>query len=355
VGNQTLRCFLGSYAEAEHDGVYVCDFDLDTGALSIVSSVSGLKNPTFLDVDAAGMRLYAIGEGSDGQGGKTGTAAAYRITNDGKLELLNEETTVPASTCHITLDRTRRNIIVASYHGGLVGLSPILEDGRIGPAADVKRHEGSSVLPAQNQARAHSVTVDRNNRYAIVCDLGLDRVFTYRLNAEERTLTYVSDVKLAPGSGPRHFAFHPSLPYAYVINELNSTIMVFSYDEKSGLLSSLQTVGTLPDGFTEDNACADIHISPDGRFLYGSNRGHDSIAVYAIHEEYGLLTLVEHASVLGKHPRNFALTPDGSYLLAANRDTNNVIVFARDAASGKLTPTGSSLEVSKPVCVKFLV
>lgn len=352
---KTLRLFLGSYAEADHDGVYVCDFDPETGKLTLVSSVSGLKNPTFLDVDAERMILYTIAEESDDQGNRAGAAAAYRIGEDGTLTLLNRERTVPASTCHITLDRSRQCAIVASYHGGMVGLSPIAEDGSIGPLADLKQHEGSSVLPVQSQARAHSVFIDPNNRFAVACDLGLDKIFTYRLDAKARTLTYVSEVQVAPGSGPRHFAFHPTLPRGYVINELNATITAFEYDAETGTLTELQTVSTLPEDYQGENACADIHISPDGRYLYGSNRGHDSIAVYSIDPDTGKLALVEHTPVQGKHPRNFALSPDGAYLLAANRDTDNVVVFARDAATGKLKPTGHSLTVSKPVCVKFLV
>jgi 6-phosphogluconolactonase len=351
---ERLLCFLGSYADSGSPGVYVCAFDPSNGAMEIISSQSGLQNPTFLDVDADHKRLYALTDTIAADGSRQGGAAAFTIDlAEGTLRPINSMPTVPAPACHITSDRTRQTLLVASYHGGLIGMSPIEADGQVGPAADIVKHEGTSILPVQDRPRAHSVTVDPNNRFAVACDLGLDKVFTYRLDLENKKFVYASETQVSPGAGPRHFVFHPALPRGYVINELNATITAFAYNEETGALTELQTVSTLPEAYRGENACADIHISPDGRFLYGSNRGHDSIAVYAIGES-GELTLVEHASVLGRHPRNFALTPDGRYLLAANRDTNNVVVFHREEASGKLKPTGHVLEVSKPVCVKFL-
>ncbi|MCL6458184.1 MAG: lactonase family protein, partial [Gorillibacterium sp.] len=227
-------------------------------------------------------------------------------------------------------------------------------DGRLGEIKDGQQHVGSSPHPAQNQARCHSATFDANNRFAIVCDLGLDKIISYQLDTVADKLVARSEIKLALGSGPRHFVFHPYLPFAYVINELNSTITGFSYEEESGLLTERQTISTLPASFTEDNACADIHISPDGQFLYGSNRGHDSLAVYAIDSTEGTLTLVEHAPTLGGHPRNFALSPDGRFVWVANRDSNNVVTFSRDADTGKLHPTGHELSISKPVCIQLM-
>ncbi|MCI3923008.1 lactonase family protein [Paenibacillus sp. TRM 82003] len=350
----TKLCFIGSYAEADSSGVYMCAFDPDTGAIELIDGYAGLLNPTFLQADARTKRLYALAELSGEGGSRRGGVAAFAIDETAKtLHLLNIAESAPSSTCHVELDKSRSCLMVSSYHGGLLGLSPILEDGSIGVSAGVVRHEGASVLPVQDRPRVHSVTVDADNRFAIVCDLGLDRVYTYRLDAVAGTLARVSEIAVAPGAGPRHFAFHPSQPFGYVINELNSTVTAFAYDPSTGALREIQTLSTLPSSFEGENACADIHLSPDGRFLYGSNRGHDSIAVYAVGDD-GRLTPVEHASVLGRHPRNFALSPDGRFLLAANRDTNNVVVFARDADTGCLQPTGHSLQLSKPVCVKFL-
>ncbi|XEC97721.1 lactonase family protein [Paenibacillus tarimensis] len=347
--------FIGSYAEASDHGVYACLFDRETGSLELSDQVKGLQNPTFLDVDTEGLKLYALTEELSPEGKRRGAAAAFDIDPDRiTLTPLNKETTVQSTTCHIVLDRSRQNLIVSSYHGGMVGVSPLLEGGKIGITADVHQHEGSSVLPVQNQPRVHSAFIDLSGRFAAVCDLGLDRVFIYKLDPEAPKLVPHGAVSVEPGAGPRHFAFHPTLPYGYVINELNSTITSFSYDEERGNLEVLDTVSTLPDSYEGDNACADIHISPDGKFLYGSNRGHDSIAVYAIDPDKGKLSIVEYAPTLGGHPRNFAISPDGRFLLAANRDSNQIVTFVRDAATGRLQPNGHTLEVSKPVCLKFV-
>lgn len=352
--DKNILAFIGSYADSNQPGLYACRFDAETGAVELIDRAEGLQNPTFLDVDAEHKKLYVITEATDADGKRVGAAAAYDIDPvTGKMSLLNMELTVPATTCHITLDRTRRCIAVSSYHGGMVGVSPLLEDGRIGAASDIRKHKGSSILPVQDRPRAHSVFIDRLNRFAGVCDLGLDRILIYKLDMDRGRLLPHGEVRVAPGSGPRHFAFHPSFSFGYVINELNATITAFSYDEEQGKLSGLQTVSTLPDSYHGENACADIHISPDGKFLYGSNRGHDSIAVYAIDPATGRLELVEHAPTLGGHPRNFAISPDGCYVLVANRDSNNIVTFARDSQTGKLHPAGSELAVSKPVCVKF--
>lgn len=351
---KTLFAFLGSYADEADDSVYVCRFDPDEGELTVTDRASGLKNPTFLDVDPVRRTLYALNEETGASGERSGLAVAYKIDPAaGSLKELNRERTVEAATCHIHLDHTRQSLYTASYHGGLVGVNPILADGSIGPASQVIRHSGSSVLPAQTQARAHSVLTDPANRYAVVCDLGMDQVVSYRVDAAGAKLYRNGSTTLPPGSGPRHFAFHETLPYGYVINELSSTITAFRYNAMNGELTAIQTVSTLPDDYLGDNATADIHLSPDGRFLYGSNRGHDSIAVYSVHQGNGALSLVEHASTRGGHPRNFALSPDGRFLLAANRDGNNIVVFRRDEATGRLQPTGSQLQMQKPVCIRF--
>ncbi|MEW9698359.1 lactonase family protein [Paenibacillus sp. SI8] len=348
--------FIGSYADSKNSGVYVCAYNEQTGTLELVDEAAGLQNPTFLDVDLLKMKLYALTEGVDANQQRCGAAAAFDIDpGTGQLSLLNKETTVPATTCHISLDRTNRFVMVSSYHGGMVGMSPLLEDGRIGATSDIQRHHGASLLPVQDRARAHSVFVDRFNRFAGVCDLGLDRIITYRLDTEASKLIPHKEVQIAPGSGPRHFVFHPSYSYGYVINELNSTITAFSYDEEQGELSEIQTVSTLPDAFAGENACADIHVSPDGAYLYGSNRGHDSIVVFAIDPLNGKLAFVEHAPTLGKHPRNFAISPDGHFVLVANKDSDHIVSFAREPLTGKLLPTGSVLKLSMPVCIKFAV
>lgn len=350
-----ILAFVGSYAGASDPGLYACTFDPDTGALEITDQVSGLQNPTFLALDSLKRRLYALDDITDASGGRKGGAAAFAIDAiEGALRLLGREQTAEGPFCHIELDHTKSTLFMASYHGGSIGVAPVLEDGRIGPQSQSLKHTGSSVHPAQNQARVHSINMDRSNRYAAVCDLGADLIVVYRYDAEGKRLVRHSEVRTAPGAGPRHFVFHPALPYGYVISELNSTITAYRYDGENGVLTEIETVSTLPEAYAGDNATADIHMSPDGRFLYGSNRGHDSIAVYAVDGESGKLTLVEHVPTGGGHPRNFGLSPDGRFLLTANRDGNNIVTFARDAATGRLKPSGPVLEVPKPVCIKFM-
>lgn len=355
TSQQRIFAYIGSYTEPSSSGLHIGTFDAATGELTLTGAVDGLKNPTFLDIDQEALRLYALSEGVDEEGQRYGEASAYTIDlESGQLTVLNRERTVSSPICHITLDQSHHSLMVASYHGGMVGLNPILGDGRIAPLADVHQHTGASVLPVQSQPRAHSVTMDRFNRYALVCDLGADTIIIYKLDVQNQKLIPHSKVSVEPGSGPRHYKFHPTLPYGYVINELNATITAFSYNEAQGQLTAIQTVPTLPSSYQGDNACADIHISPDGRFLYGSNRGHDSIVVYAIDPVNGSLTFVEHASTLGQHPRGFTISDDGQYVLVANRDTDNIVIFHREAQSGQLTPTGHIVHVSKPVCIKLL-
>ncbi|TXK74680.1 lactonase family protein [Paenibacillus sp. N3.4] len=352
--NKKTYAFIGSYADSSNPGVYTCQYDVENGRLELSSQVDGLQNPTFLTVDATNGRLYALTEGMDTNQQRCGAASAYQVNPaNGELTFLNNEITLPATTCHIQLDQSNQVVMVASYHGGMVGLSPVLEDGKIGATADIQQHEGASILSVQDRPRAHSVFLGRENRYVGACDLGLDIIKLYKLDITAKKLIPHRDVHVAPGSGPRHFVFHPSYAFGYVINELGSTVTAFSYDEDFGELTEIQTISTLPDFFEGENACADIHVSPDGNYLYGSNRGHESIVVYAIDPTSGMLTVVEYAPTLGKHPRNFAISPDGRFVFVANKDTDNIVSFSRDALTGKLIPTGSELTLSKPVCIKF--
>lgn len=351
--NQRLLVFAGSYAEANGNGVYVYEFNEETGALSELDHAAGLKNPTFLNVDAAKKRLYSIGETLGEDGKKIGEAIAFAIdVREGKLQLLNRKATVESTTCHIQRDAEGRYLAVASYHGGMVGLLRITEDGQIGELLDVQQHAGSSVNPErQDRPHPHSCFYSPDGQYLFVQDLGLDRIISYSLDAASGKLVRHRETELHPGAGPRHLVFHPGGAYAYVINELDSTITSFAYDAPNGQLTTLETVSTLPEGFEGENGCAEIAVSADGKFIYGSNRGHDSIAVFAVEEETGLLKPVQHVSTEGGHPRHFALMPDGQYLLAANRDSNNIVTFRVHPENGTLQFTGSSITVSKPVCI----
>lgn len=352
--HQRMLVFAGSYAESSASGVYVLQFDESTEQLTLLHEYGGLQNPTFLNVDAARHRLYAIAEGKSPEGAKTGEAVAYAINEaDGSLAQLNRAATTDATTCHIQRDASSEHIIVTCYHGGIVGLVGLTEDGRIGERLDAKQHEGRGQHPErQDRPHPHSSMFSPDGRFLYVQDLGIDRIKIYAIDRDAKSLVLQGETVLHPGAGPRHIAFHPSAPYAYVINEVDSTVTVYDHHAESGALTAKQTISTLPpEGFDGENTCAEITVSQDGRFVYGSNRGHDTIVVYAVDAAAGTLSTVEYVSVEGGHPRHFALTPSGSHLLAANRDSNNIAVFRVNRESGSIAYTGNSAAVSKPVCV----
>ncbi|NGM83279.1 lactonase family protein [Paenibacillus sp. 7124] len=361
--NQPSKLFLyvGSYSGADVNGIHVLQFEPEQGgALTLLSGVKGVANPTFINVDEQRLRLYSIGEKVNGHGVKEGEVIAYSVERESgalseisRTETMLAEGAIATTTCHIARDSGSKFLVVASYHGGQIGLVSLDAEGKTVRLTDFAVHSGRGAHPErQDRPHPHSATFSPDERFLFVCDLGIDVIRAYRINAEKETLELHGDTPLHPGAGPRHFAFHPDGRSAYVINEVDSTITSFTYDAAAGTLSPVVTVPTLPEDYTEENTCAEIALSPDGRYLYGSNRGHDSIVVYAVDPATARLTLVEHTSTHGGHPRHFALTPGGDYLIAANRDSNNLVVFARDSASGKLTFTGHEAQVPKPVCVK---
>lgn len=352
-----LSVYLGTYSRGESKGIYHCRLNLKTGQLSEPELVAEMTNASFLALHPSRLFLYAVGEVSTFQGSPGGAVSGFAIDNaSGRLTPLNSQSSRGGSPCHLIVDRTGRNLLVANYGGGSVAALPIDADGQLGPASAFVQHAGSSVDPRRQQApHAHSIHVSPDNRFAVAADLGLDQLLVYRFDAERGTLVAHDPpaAKVEPGSGPRHFAFHPSGKYAYVINELASTVTAFQYDAPRGTLTALQTISTLTDGYEGNNSTAEVKVSADGRFLYGSNRGHHSVAVFAIDNESGRLTLVQHQSTGGRTPRNFNLEPGGKFLLAANQDTDNVVVFTVDAETGKLSPTGHEVRLSAPVCVVF--
>jgi len=273
------------------------------------------------------------------------------------LTPLNQQSSGGAAPCHISLDREGKWLLGANYSGGSVFVLPIGEDGKLGEATALVKHEGRSVDPRRQTApHAHSINLGPAGRFAFAADLGLDKVLIYRFDAAKGTLTPNDPpfAAAAPGAGPRHFSFHPTGKWAYAINEMNCTVTAYACDAAKGALAPIQSISTLPKGFEGNNSCAEVLVHPLGRFLYGSNRGHDSIAVFAVDAGTGRLTALGHEPTGGKHPRNFRIDPAGKYLLAANRDTNNVVVFGIDAATGGLKPTGHSVSVPGPNCVKML-
>ena len=351
---------FGLLSESRHSGgIYVCRFDGESGGLEPVSVVSGAENPSFLALHPNGSFLYAASEAQEFEGKRQGALYAYAIDAEaGRLEFINRVGSGGQGPCHARVDATGRFLLAANYHGGSVCVAPIGDDGGLEPLSCFIQHEGASgVNPArQDRAHAHSINPDANNRFAYVPDLGQDRIIIYRLDAENGTLAPADMpyVEAEPGAGPRHFAFHPDGRHAYAINELGSTITAFGYDEESGALTATQTVGTLPPGFAGANTTADIHVHPSGRFVYGSNRGHDSIAIFSVDAATGGLAALGHEPTQGMTPRNFAIDPSGEFLLAANQDSDSLVSFRIDAETGGLTPTGEAADIPMPVCIKFL-
>jgi 6-phosphogluconolactonase len=348
--------YIGTYSGGDTDGIHVHRLDMTTGALTPQSSISGITNPSFLDIAPNRRFLYAIGEVSEVNGKPGGAIAAFAIDQQsGALTHVNTESTVGTGPCHISIDQAGRYALVANYGGGSVAILPIREDGSLGEATDFVQHEGSSVDPTrQKEPHAHSIMVAPNNKHAFAPDLGLDKILVYAIDHDRGKLTAQTPGQVDPGQGPRHLDFHPDGKRAYVINEMGNTITVFDYDADAGTLAATQAISTLPEGYSETSHTADIHIHPNGRFLYGSNRGHDSLVVCAIDPDNGQLAVVEIVPTGGANPRNFGLDPTGAYLLVGNQDTNDIFVFSVDGDTGKLTPTGHKAEVPKPVCHKLI-
>jgi len=353
-----LLVYIGTYSGPHSKGIYLSRFDRETGKLSAPELAVETKSPSFLAVHPNRRFLYAVGEIDTFEGKKAGAVSAFSLDRStGKLALLNQQSSGGPGPCHVAVDRSGKCVLVANYGGGSIAALPVAPDGRLSAASAFIQHQGSSVnRQRQEGPHAHFMTTDPANRLALVCDLGLDQVLVYQLDPARGSLTPHNPpaAALEPGSGPRHLAFHPGGRFAYVINEMKSTITVFSFDSRHGVLSPLQTISTLPEDFKGSSSCAEIEIHPSGKFAYGSNRGHDSLAVFAVDAKKGTLSLVEHQSTQGKTPRHFALVPGGKWLLAENQDSDSIVVFGVDAKSGKLTPTGQKLEVGRPVCVQFV-
>jgi 6-phosphogluconolactonase len=358
--SSSVLVYIGTYTGAKSKGIYVTRLDPATGALSAPQLAAESPNPSFLALHPARDFLYAANEIGDFEGKKTGSVSAFafdRLT--GMLRLLNQQSSGGDGPAHLSLDRAGRNVLVANYGGGSVAVLPITPTGTLNPASQVVQHTGSSVNPQrQKEPHAHSIDADNANRFVYVADLGIDKVMIYAFDSAQGKLTAADPafVSAKPGAGPRHVALHPQSRFAYVINELDCTVTVYTRDTARGTLTPMQTISTLPDGVAvaAGYSTAEIAIHPSGKFLYGSNRGHDTLVIYAIDQKTGKLTLVGHESTQGKTPRNFGIDPTGRYLLAANQGSDSVVVFKIDATTGRLTPTGSKIEVGAPVCVTFV-
>jgi 6-phosphogluconolactonase len=350
--------YIGTYTGKESKGIYAYRFDSATGRVSSPGLAAETENPSWLTVHPNQRFLYAANETGNYQGAKSGAVSAFAIDRKtGKLTFLNQVASRGADPCHATVDKTGKNLLVANYSSGNIAVFRLHEDGRLGEASAFVQHTGSSVnRDRQEGPHAHSIAPSPDNRFVLNADLGLDELLVYRFDPEKGSLTANDPpfAKLHPGAGPRHFAFHPNGKFVYVISEMQSTVTAFAYDAARGSLRELQTVSTLPKDFAGESTTAEIRVDDSGRFLYGSNRGHDSIAVFSIDAVKGTLTPVEIVSTGGKEPRNFEIDPTGKYLFAANQNSGSVVVFRIDAKSGRLTPTGEEFKVPSPVCVTFV-
>jgi 6-phosphogluconolactonase len=342
--------YIGTYTRTTSKGIYAVRLDDTTGALSTPELVATTANPSFIALSPDKTHLYAVSEGD--------TLAVPFAVNLQTGRLIPEQVRDSGgkAPCHLMVDHTDRCLVVAHYHTAIVASLPILADGSLGAPGSIIPHTGHSVNPdRQASAHVHSVNISPDNRFVIVCDLGLDKVFTYALDPVHATLTPAATpfVSTAPGAGPRHTAFSPDGRYVFVINELNSTLVSYRYDAANGALHPVDTESTLPPGFTGASSCAEVCVHPNGRFVYGSNRGHDSIAVFGFDGATGKLTPIACTPSGGSNPRNFALSPDGNWLVVANQNTNSLNVFQVDATTGKLSAVAGHATVPLPVCVKF--
>jgi 6-phosphogluconolactonase len=352
-----FRVYFGTYTGKDSRGIYMASFDSETGRLGTPELAGEATNPSFLAIHPSKKFLYAVGEIANFEGQKTGGVSAFAIDPaTGKLTLLNQQSSHGAGPCHVTLDKAGTTALVANYGGGSIASLPIGSDGKLQPAASTIQHEGKSVnAKRQDAPHAHSINLDPDNRFVVAADLGLDKVLVYKFDAKSSTLRRNDPPgTVAPGSGPRHFAFHPSGKFAYVINEIANTVTAFAYDAQTGKLNEIQTITTLPADFSGTSHTAEVVMHPSGKFLYGSNRGHDSLAMFQIDAATGRLTPRGQISTGGKTPRNFNVDPTGKWVLAANQGTGNVVVLKVDPQTGQLSATDQQQSVPAPVCVRFV-
>lgn len=353
-----MLIYIGTYTGPQSKGIYVSRFDSKTGSLSMPELAAETPNPTFLALHPNRRFLYAVGETSSFAGKPGGAISAFTLdAKSGQLTLLNQQSSRGAGPCHLALDSKGQCLLAANYGSGSIVALPIEPDGKLSEAGAFIQHEGSSIN-ARRQAgpHAHFIMADPADRFALTCDLGLDKVLVYRLDPGKASLAPNDppSISIKAGSGPRHLAFHPNGRFAYLINEMGSTLTALSYDSKRGALQELQTVSTLPDDFRGPSSGAEVQVHPSGKFVYASNRGHDSIAVFAADAKTGKLAYLQHQPTGGKIPRHFALDPSGHWLLAENQGSDNIVVFSIDPKSGRLSPTGHTIEVGAPVCVLFV-
>lgn len=352
-----MTVFIGTYTGGPSKGIYAYELNLQDGSLKEMGLAAEADNPSFLAIHPNKKFLYAANEVANFQGKRVGAVTGFTIDpTTGKLERINDQSSGGDGPCHLVVDRSGKNVLVANYGGGSVAVLPMDAEGKLKAASAFVQHKGSSVnSQRQKEPHAHSINVDHENRFAFAADLGMDKILIYRFDAEKGSLTANEPAFAAvkPGGGPRHFALSPDQKHAFVNNEITSSVTAFSCDASKGALTEIHTISTLPPDWKGNNSTAEIQVHPSGKFVYCSNRGHDSVAVFSVSSD-GKLKYVENESTRGKTPRNFGIDPTGKYLIAANQDSNTLAVFRIDPQSGGLTSVGEPVSAPKPVCVKFL-
>ncbi|MBP88864.1 MAG: 6-phosphogluconolactonase [Planctomycetaceae bacterium] len=348
--------FISAFAIGDEGAIHAYRLDETSGELTLVHRTTDVENPFFLALSPDQRYLYSIHAKTFG-GKEHEQVAAYALAErTGKLKLLNRQSARGTAACYLDVDASGKAVLVANYSTGSVASLPVQQDGSLGKAASFIQHAGSSVNPGRQEGpHAHCIVVSPDNRFVYAADLGLDQVLGYRLNATGAKITANRQpfVRTLPGAGPRHLTFHPNGKHVYVINELHNSVSLFDYDSETGILIERQTTSTLPDDFDGTSHCADLKITPNGRFLYGTNRGHDSIAAYSLDDD-GQLSLIAIKPSLGKGPQNLAITPTGELLICANMPSNNVAVFRIDRETGNLKAAGEPIAIPKPSCIMLL-
>ncbi len=350
--SQTIRIFVGTYTQTSSKGIYVYDINSETGIMEYVSHIGDIQNPSFLALSPDGCFLYAVGETSEPHGG----VFAYTVDKLGSLTRLNSQSSGGAGPCSIDVHRSGKVVLVANYGGGSVASFPVNNDGSLGEPASVIQHTGASVdQNRQNEPHAHMIRHDRDHNYVFSPDLGTDKIFIYTVDPKTAVLTPHGEAGVPPGSGPRHIEFHPNRKFAYVINEMGNTITKFKYDSKAGILTEGDTVSTLPVDYSGVSHTADIHMTDNGKYLYGSNRGHDSLAMYQVDEDTGSLSLLGIVPTGGENPRNFCIDPTNNFVLTGNQSSDTITYHRLDPNTGHLYPSGVVADIPMAVCLKMVL
>lgn len=350
---QPILFGTGEILQGKGHGIYHVRMDRSTGKLSQPVLMYETPNPSYLSLDSTQSYLYAVNELKEYNGQTGGSVSAFSVNKDGSLKYLNTQPTFGTDPCHVAVSPDGSYVVVSNFMSGSVSVYPCCDDGSLANSSQTIQHQGKSINShRQSGPHAHSAVFDHTGNFILVPDLGADKVFVYKIDKKEYKLYPVFEFKTVPGSGPRYCEFHPDMNICYLINELSSSISLLRFDPVTGKLAHIQTISTLPDTYNGNNICADLHVRSDGRFLYGSNRGHDSIVVYSLNPN-GEMKHVQTISSGGRTPRNFSLTPNNNFLIAANQDSDNLVVFIIDSLTGMLTKVDEQY-VPTPVCIRAI-